>query len=320
MTTRSVVQEEDQFCIYRSVTSAGTRVLWELTSACNLKCEFCLVEIKRHHLPAAEALKVADQLVAAGVDKVLISGGEPLLHPAVEPVMRRLSEGGVLVKLLTNGTVPHQAAFDLIRASQSIEVSLSVPTADPRQADEIFRAEGTLAHIAATIAELPAARLNVICAVSQANVAGVEAVVDWVADRGVPCLSLTDIFKDPESRARFRDDCRDLRIDADQRRDLFELVARKRAQYRGRLAIRTTQFVHRPQEVCMAGKTVFYLDALGTLSPCTVTENGPWRSATAGMTVGEAIAYYRRTLDGPPHSSCSAHLAAARLQQAVPAS
>jgi MoaA/NifB/PqqE/SkfB family radical SAM enzyme len=260
---------------------------------------------------------VADQLAAAGVDKVLISGGEPLLHPAVEPVMRRLSEAGVLVKLLTNGTVPHQAAFDLIRESKSIEVSLSVPTVDPRQADEIFRAEGTLDRIAATIAELPAARLNVICAVSRANVAGVEAVVDWVADRGVPCLSLTDIFKDPVSRSRFRDDCRDLRIDADQRRDLFELIARKRAQYSGRLAIRTTQFVHRPQEVCMAGKTVFYLDALGTLSPCTVTDNAPWRTATAGMTVGEAIAYYRETLEGPPHSSCSAHLAAIRLQQAL---
>ena len=78
--------------------------------------------------------------------------------------MRRLAEAGVLVKLLTNGTVPHREAFDLIRASDSIEVSLSVPTADPRQADEIFRAEGTLDRISATIAELPAARVNVICA------------------------------------------------------------------------------------------------------------------------------------------------------------
>lgn len=319
MTARSLVQEEDQFCVYRSVTSAGTRVLWELTSACNLKCEFCLVEIKRRHLPVPTALQVADQLVEARVDKVLLSGGEPLLYPGVEPVMRRLSEAGVLVKLLTNGTVPHPAVFDLIRASDSVEVSLSVPTADPRQADEIFRAEGTLDRIEATIAALPAARLNVICAVSRTNLAGVEAVVDWVAEHGVPCLSLTDIFKDPVSPARFRDDCRDLRIDAEQRRELFELVARKRTQYRGRLAIRTTQFVHRPHEVCMAGQTVFYIDALGAVSPCTVTDNGKWRAATAGMSVGDAIAYYRRTIHAPPHSSCSAHLAAVGSRLALAA-
>ncbi len=104
MTTHSVVQDEDQFCVYRSVESQGTRVLWELTSACNLKCDFCLVEIKGRHLPVDEALAIADELVAARVDKVLLSGGEPLLHPGIEAVMRRLAGAGVLVKLLTNGT------------------------------------------------------------------------------------------------------------------------------------------------------------------------------------------------------------------------
>ena len=311
MTTRSLVRNEDQFCIYRSVESAGTRVLWELTSACNLKCEFCLVQMKRRHLPVPDALRVADELIAARVDKVLLSGGEPLLYPGIEAVMRRLSEAGVLVKLLTNGTVDHRSVFDLIRASSSIEVSLSVPTADPRAADEIFRSEGTLARIAATIAELPAARLNVICAVSRMNVAGVAAVVDWVAARGVPCLSLTDIFKDPVSPARFRDDCRDLRIDAEQRRALFELIGRKREQYRDRLVIRTTQFVQPSCETCMAGQTVFYVDPMGVVAPCTVTDNGHWRAATAGLRVDEAIAWYRRTVTEPPQSSCSARLSPA---------
>ena len=309
MTTHSVVQDEDQFCVYRSVESQGTRVLWELTSACNLKCDFCLVEIKGRHLPVDDALAIADELIAARVDKVLLSGGEPLLYPGVEAVMRRLAGAGVLVKLLTNGTIDHPAVFDLICASDSIEVSLSLPTVDPLEADLIFKRPGTLAKIAATIAALPKARLNVICAVSTLNVTAVEPVIDWVAASGVACLSLTDIFKDPNSPARFRDDCRDLRIDADQRRQLFDLVAAKRAQYRGRLAIRTTQFTVQPGEVCMAGRTVFYLDPMGVLSPCTLTDNTLWREAVAGMGVGQAIAFYRSALTGPPPSSCSARLA-----------
>ncbi|MFI4973626.1 MAG: radical SAM protein [Caulobacterales bacterium] len=311
MATRSIVRDEDQFCIYRSVASEGTRVLWELTSACNLKCDFCLVEIKRRHLPVAAALELADELIAARVDKVLLSGGEPLLYPGAEAVMRRLSASDVLVKLLTNGTIEHPGVFDLIRGSDSIEVSLSVPTADPVEADRIFGAQGSLARIAATIEALPKARLNVICAVSCLNLAVVEDVVDWVAAAGVPCLSLTDIFKDPASPARFRADCRDLRIDADERRQLFDLVARKRAQYRGRLVIRTTQFTIQPHEHCMAGQTVFYIDPMGFVSPCTVTENRSWREATASMRVGEAIAFYRRAIRTPPASSCSATLASA---------
>ena len=309
MATHSIVRDEDQFCIYRSVESQGTRVLWELTSACNLKCDFCLVEMKRRHLPVDRALVIADALVEARVDKVLLSGGEPLLYPGAEAVIRRLSESDVLVKLLTNGTIHNTAVFDLIRASDSIEVSLSLPTVDPVEADRIFGARDTLAKIAATIETLPKARLNVICAVSQLNLHAVEDVVDWVAVAGVPCLSLTDIFKDPASPARFREDCRDLRIDADQRRALFELVARKREQYLGRVAIRTTQFVVQPHETCMAGRTVFYIDPQGVVSPCTVTDNRIWRETVKDMGVGEAIAYYRATLPAVPTSSCSARLA-----------
>jgi MoaA/NifB/PqqE/SkfB family radical SAM enzyme len=140
------------------------------------------------------------------------------------------------------------------------------------------------------------------------NVGAVESVVDWVADSGVACLSLTDIFKDPNSPARFRDDCRDLRIDEGQRAQLFELVAAKRAQYHGRLAIRTTQFAVQPGERCMAGRTVFYIDPMGVVSPCTVTDNTIWRDAVKDMTVGEAMAFYRRTITGAPASSCSARL------------
>lgn len=308
MTTHSIVQDEDQFCIYRSVASDGTRVLWELTSACNLKCDFCLVEIKRGHLPVDAALRIADELVAAGVDKVLLSGGEPLLYPGAEAVIRRLSGSDVLVKLLTNGTIDHPAVFDLIRASGSIEVSLSLPTVDPAEADRIFGRRDTLAKIAATIDALPKARLNVICAVSELNVDAVESVVDWVAAAGVPCLSLTDIFKDPASPARFRDDCRDLRIGDEQRQRLFDLVAQKRAQYRGRLAIRTTQFTLQPHERCMAGRTVFYIDSRGVVSPCTVTDNRIWRDTVKDMTVGEAIAFYRATVPEIPPSSCSDRL------------
>lgn len=309
MTTHSVVQDEDQFCVYRSVESHGTRVLWELTSACNLKCDFCLVEIKGRHLPVDGAVAIAGELIAARVDKVLLSGGEPLLYPGIEAVIRRLAGADVLVKLLTNGTIDHGPVFDAVRASDSIEVSLSLPTVDPDQADLIFKRPGTLAKITATIDALPKSRLNVICAVSTLNVHAVEAVVDWVAASGVACLSLTDIFKDPNSPARFRDDCRDLRIDDAQRAQLFELVAAKRAQYRGRLAIRTTQFAVQPGERCMAGRTVFYIDPMGVVSPCTVTDNTLWREAVKGMTVGEAIAFYRSTITSAPPSSCSVRLA-----------
>ena len=144
---RSVLQTEDQICCFRSITSSGVRVLWEITSACNLRCDFCLVEMKRKQVSLDKALEIADQLIERGVDKVLLSGGEPLVFRGVEHVMRRLVDGGVLVKLLTNGTVENEAVYRMIEEDPSIEVSLSVLSVRPEKADAIFRRAGAWAKL-----------------------------------------------------------------------------------------------------------------------------------------------------------------------------
>jgi MoaA/NifB/PqqE/SkfB family radical SAM enzyme len=301
---RSVTRNVDQTCVYRSIDSDGIRVLWEVTSTCNLKCDFCLVEIKRRPLPLERTLAIARDLVACGARKFLISGGEPLLYPGIEALLEYLVAQDVLVKLLTNGTVPNERVFDLIRSTPTMEVSLSIQTVDELAADRIFRRDGAFRRIAQTIDELPRARLNVICAVGTMNEGGLEAVIDWVAAKGVPCVSLTNIFKDPSSRSRFRDDCRDYALAADRWAALFALVERKRAQYDGRLVIRTTQFHGSHEERCGAGRSVLYLDSTGCLLPCTLTENEALRERVRDMSIPEIVRFYRETLPALPASSC----------------
>jgi MoaA/NifB/PqqE/SkfB family radical SAM enzyme len=301
---RSVLQTEDQICCFRSITSAGVRVLWEITSACNLRCDFCLVEMKRKPVTLEKALEMADELVARGVNKVMLSGGEPLLFRGIEQVMRRLLDGGVLVKLLTNGTVENEAVFGMIEADPAIEVSLSILSVRPEKADAIFRRAGAWAKLCAALDRLPPQQVNVITAVSSENYDEVEEIVDWVAARGIPGISVINVFKDPTSPARFRDDCRDYRI-ADSRVDrLFERVAAKRAEYAGRMVIRTTQFRGCGGETCGAGSTVLYIDSLGRLLPCTLTDNTVWRERAEGLSVGAAMDMYAREIVDLPASSC----------------
>jgi len=301
---RSVLQTEDQICCFRSITSAGVRVLWEITSACNLRCDFCLVEMKRKPVTLDKALEMADELVERGVNKVMLSGGEPLLFRGIEQVMRRLLDGGVLVKLLTNGTVGNDAVFGMIEADPAIEVSLSILSVRPEKADGIFRREGAWAKLCATLDRLPPGQVNVITAVSSENDDEVEEIIDWVAARGIPGISVINVFKDPTSPARFRDDCRDYRI-ADERIDsLFERVSAKRLEYDGRMVIRTTQFRGCGGETCGAGRTVLYIDSLGRLLPCTLTDNTVWRERAEGLGVGAAMDMYARDIVDLPASSC----------------
>jgi MoaA/NifB/PqqE/SkfB family radical SAM enzyme len=304
MTVQSITRNEDQICCYRSIDSDGVRVLWEVTSACNLKCDFCLVEIKRKPVPVERAIAMAADLIDGGVHKFIVSGGEPLVYKGIEELLEYLVGRGVLVKLLTNGTVPNERVFDLIRSAPGMEVSFSLHTVDEAAADAIFRRAGAFRRIAQTIEELPRERMNIITAVGTMNTGAVEEVIDWVADRGIPCISVINIFKDPSSPARFRDDCRDYRIEAARVASLLELVERKREEYRGRMVIRTTQFQGTGEERCGAGRSVLYLDSTGCLLPCTLTENAALRDRVRDMPIAEVLRYYREELPALPPSSC----------------
>ena len=72
MSIQSVYRNEDQKCCYRAINSQGVRVLWEITSACNVECDFCLVEKKHRTIPLQQALDLGAVLIEEGVEKFLV--------------------------------------------------------------------------------------------------------------------------------------------------------------------------------------------------------------------------------------------------------
>jgi len=80
--------------------------IWELTSACNLRCLHCEASAgtRRHdELSTEEALALCDALADAGCDQCNLSGGEPLLRPDWPAICRRLVSRGIRVTVVTNG-------------------------------------------------------------------------------------------------------------------------------------------------------------------------------------------------------------------------
>jgi len=304
MAIQSLYRNEDQKCCYRAINSQGVRVLWEITSACNVECDFCLVEKKHRTIPLAQAMDMASVLIEEGVEKFLISGGEPLLYPGIQELLTFLVERGVLVKLLTNGTIHHPAIFDLIKKSAQIEVSLSVQTIDESLADRIFQRPGSWAKLLETIRVLPKDRLNIITTFSTINHDCIEPIIEWVVEQGIRCLSITNVFQETTRPARFMDNCLMYKEDPRHISWLFELIDRKRREHEGRLVIRTTQFGGESHETCEAGRSVLYIDSSGALLPCTLTDNHEYRDLNARLSVKELIRYYREQLPGLPPSSC----------------
>ncbi|HTF69515.1 MAG TPA: radical SAM protein [Edaphobacter sp.] len=71
---------------------------------CNLSCAYCNEYDKvSNPVPAAEMLRRIDLLAALGTGIITFSGGEPLLHPKLDEMIRRVRANGIIATLITNG-------------------------------------------------------------------------------------------------------------------------------------------------------------------------------------------------------------------------
>src|SRR5271168_1694001 len=116
MTTRSVA-------IRRKLKAADRNVhgLWQILKAlastehpllahlipirrCNLACTYCNeYDDFSQPVPTEEMFRRVDKLATLGTAVITISGGEPLLHPELDDIIRRIRKNGMIAGLITNG-------------------------------------------------------------------------------------------------------------------------------------------------------------------------------------------------------------------------
>jgi MoaA/NifB/PqqE/SkfB family radical SAM enzyme len=71
---------------------------------CNLSCTYCNeFDSISKPVPTGEMLTRIDKLAELGTTVISLSGGEPLLHPDLDEIIRRIRQHSTLAEILTNG-------------------------------------------------------------------------------------------------------------------------------------------------------------------------------------------------------------------------
>jgi len=162
-----------------------------VTDRCNFRCVYCMPKevFGRDHrfLPRRELLtfeeieRVARVFVSLGVNKLRITGGEPLLRRDLEVLVARLAALGDLdLTLTTNGALLAQKA-EALAAAGLTRVTVSLDSLD----DEVFRAMNDV--------DFPVAR--VLGAIDAAAAAGLPVKVNVVVKRGLNESSVLDMAR-----------------------------------------------------------------------------------------------------------------------------
>ncbi len=109
---------------------AGPVVVYNCTQRCNLHCIHCYSAstdaVDSEQLSTAQACEMIDDLAAAGVPVLLLSGGEPLLRPDVFELISHARKAGLRVAISTNGTTITESLADQLARSDLSYAGVSI--------------------------------------------------------------------------------------------------------------------------------------------------------------------------------------------------
>ncbi len=115
-----------------------------LTDNCNLRCFYCMPEEDYHFTPTSRIMQ-ADEIealakifVARGVNKVRLTGGEPLVRKDAAAIILSLSKLPVRLTLTTNGTRVHEFV-DILQTAKVTSLNISLDTLQPDKFELLTR-------------------------------------------------------------------------------------------------------------------------------------------------------------------------------------
>jgi MoaA/NifB/PqqE/SkfB family radical SAM enzyme len=99
---------------------------------CNLACTYCNeFDAVSAPVPADEMLARIDRLAELGTTIITISGGEPMLHPELDAIIRRIRQRGAIATLITNGYLLTPERIQRLNAAGLDYLQISIDNVQP---------------------------------------------------------------------------------------------------------------------------------------------------------------------------------------------
>ncbi len=165
-----------------------------ITDRCNLRCRYCMpkdgVQLKNHSdiMTYEEILFFISRLGPNGIDKVRITGGEPLLRRGVTEFVKNCvaTKGIREVNLTTNGILLPKYAKQLSDAGLH-SINLSLDTLDRERYAQITRGGDVQQALdglhAALLANIPVVKIN--CVATKSVLSELDAFMALIKDKQI---------------------------------------------------------------------------------------------------------------------------------------
>lgn len=104
---------------------------------CNLSCTYCNeFDDFSKPVPLEDMKRRLDLLAGMGTATITISGGEPLLHPELDDIIRHIRRRGMIAGLITNGYLLTAGRIERLNGAGLEHLQISIDNASP---DEVSK-------------------------------------------------------------------------------------------------------------------------------------------------------------------------------------
>ena len=176
------------------------KILWELTTRCNLRCRHCYLhsELKSpfveplDELGTEECLEIVDQFEEANVFLVeVVGGGEPFCRPDIVEILRHLGKKKFWTRVVTNGTLLTEEIAQTLADIDIQRMAVSLESSHPEINDAI-RGKGSFKKAVQGIKYLKGYNipLRIQMTVNNLNYQDLENMVKFCLDLGADEISL----------------------------------------------------------------------------------------------------------------------------------
>tara|TARA_A100001037_G_scaffold85319_1_gene77446 strand:- start:1825 stop:2817 length:993 start_codon:yes stop_codon:yes gene_type:complete len=188
-----------------------TNLVVDVTYLCNYTCNYCRWGSSktpgRDHNPLNDILADRLELEAMGVERVVLSGGEPMLHPDIIQIVRHYSRLVEDVIMITNGWLADRERITelvseglsgLAFSIDSIDANILAKTRDMSYS-QVTRSLGNFESISKSRMEgVFDIELGVISVVTSENSSldDVIQLLDWAQNHGLDYVKFNQIFDD----------------------------------------------------------------------------------------------------------------------------
>jgi len=141
------------------------KVVFELLSYCNLNCCYCIYHNKRHpkdsSLSIHEIYKLIDKFYIDGVDRLVLTGGEPTLHPNFIDISKYAILKIPKVSVCTNGVILNKTVKEEMINLNFSSYTISIDSCIDEIHDKIRGVRGSFGKSFSFLEKLKLANKNI---------------------------------------------------------------------------------------------------------------------------------------------------------------